>query len=156
MKTMKNILIGLLFMSALSQAQVSVNVNVGAPPAWGPAGYSNANYYYIPDIESYYDVRQSQYIYQSNGQWLRTSVLPAKHRNYNLYRGYKVVVVEPGNAPHMHYAVHKVKYKKYKGYRGKQATIGKGPYKKKGGNGHGHHKGKAHGKGKAKGHGGRD
>jgi hypothetical protein len=26
-------------------SQVSVNVNIGSPPLWGPSGYSNIDYY---------------------------------------------------------------------------------------------------------------
>lgn len=57
MKTLKLIALGLfLFVSSLTQAQVSVRVTFGTPPAWGPAGYSNVQYYYLPDIEAYYDI----------------------------------------------------------------------------------------------------
>jgi hypothetical protein len=31
-------------------SQVSVNVNIGSPPLWGPSGYSNIDYYYLPDV----------------------------------------------------------------------------------------------------------
>ena len=67
MKTLKYLIVGLLFISAsLSHAQVSVNVNIGSPPAWGPAGYSDVRYYYLPDIDTYYDINTSQYIYVNN------------------------------------------------------------------------------------------
>lgn len=33
------------------QAQrVSVNINIGSQPAWGPVGYDYVDYYYMPDI----------------------------------------------------------------------------------------------------------
>jgi hypothetical protein len=38
-------------------SQVSVNVNIGSPPLWGPSGYSNIDYYYLPDVQAYYDIR---------------------------------------------------------------------------------------------------
>lgn len=34
-----------------SSAQVSINVNIGAQPAWVPAGYENVNYYYLPEVQ---------------------------------------------------------------------------------------------------------
>jgi hypothetical protein len=78
MKTLKIITLGivLFFASHYIQAQVSVNVNLGMQPSWGPVGYSSVNYYYIPDIYTYYDVRNTQFIYQSNGVWIRSKYLP--------------------------------------------------------------------------------
>ena len=91
MKTLKLIIAGfLLFMSSNSQAQVAVNVNIGTPPAWGPVGYSNVEFYYLPDIECYFDIHLSQFIYFNNGRWVRTKYLPKPYRNYDLYNGYKV------------------------------------------------------------------
>lgn len=125
MKTLKLIAAGIiLFTIQSTHAQVSVNVNIGNPPAWGPAGYSNIDYYYIPDIQSYYDIRQSQFIYYGNGKWIRSKQLPRQYRNYDLYHGYKVVLNDyHGRTPYVHYKNHKQKY--YKGYKGKpQKTIG--------------------------------
>lgn len=135
MKTTRFLIIGLLFFVASStQAQVSVNVNIGtpppvvvvqappkvvvvSPPEWGPAGYDNTEYYYLPDIQVYYDVRKAQYIYNNNNNWVRSKRLPSNCRNYNLYNGYKVVLTDyHGNAPYTYYNTHKVKY--YKGYKG--------------------------------------
>ena len=41
-------------------AQVSVNVNIGAQPVWGPTGYDHADFYYLPDIGVYYSVVKQQ------------------------------------------------------------------------------------------------
>lgn len=125
MKTLKLIIAGfLLFMSSNSQAQVAVNVNIGTPPAWGPVGYSNVEFYYLPDIECYFDIHLSQFIYFNNGRWVRTKYLPKPYRNYDLYNGYKVVLTDyHGKTPYKYFKTHKVKY--YKGYKGKpQKTIG--------------------------------
>lgn len=125
MKIIKLFTLGLLlFVSNSMFAQVSVNVNIGAQPKWGPVGYNEAEYYYIPDIETYYDVRSSQYIYYGNGKWVRSSYLPRQHRHYDLYNGHKVVLTDyHGNSPYEHYKEHKIKY--YKGYKnGNQKTIG--------------------------------
>jgi hypothetical protein len=35
-------------------AQVSLNVNIGSQPVWGPVGYDRVDYYYVPDIDAYY------------------------------------------------------------------------------------------------------
>lgn len=171
MKALQLALLGLLLVTAgVSRAQVTVNVNLGSPPAWGPAGYTDVRYYYIPDVESYYDVGTREYIYIKKGKWVRATALPVVYKSYNLYNGYKVVVTDyKGATPYIYYKTHKVKYPK--GYKGKfQKTNGLPPGQAKkmvsrsgnnkvvvksngngnkgkgGGNGNG--KGNGHGKGK--------
>lgn len=125
MKTLKLITAGIfLFLSSLTQAQVSINVNIGTPPSWGPAGYSNVEYYYLPDVQAYYDIRASQFIYLNNGRWIRTRNLPGQYRNYDLYNGYKVVLKDyHGARPYTYFKNHRTKY--YRGYKGSpQRTIG--------------------------------
>jgi hypothetical protein len=139
MKTIKLFIIALLFFAgSTTQAQVSVNVNVGTPnvnanvsigkpPVWGPVGYDEVEYYYLPDIEVYYDIRQTQYIYYGSGKWIRSRYLPSRCRNYDLYHGYKVVLTDyHGHSPYTHFHTHKVKY--YKGYKGKPQKS-RGEYK---------------------------
>jgi hypothetical protein len=162
MKTLKLIALGIiLFASSTIHAQVSVNVNLGTAPAWGPSGYSNVDYYYLPDVEAYYDIRATQFIYLNGGTWTRSRYLPGQYRNYNLYNGYKVVLNDyHGSRPYSNFKSHKVKY--YKGYHGKpQKSIGSNRknnnkvYKSNGNNGNqnngGHKEGKGnngHGNGK--------
>lgn len=128
MKKLKLIALGtFLIVASLMQAQVSVNVNIGTPPAWGPVGYSNVKYYYLPDVQAYYDIPAGQFIYVKNGKWFRSRNLPGNYKNYNLYNGYKVVLNDyRGSYPYYNYTTHKTKY--YKGYKGNpQKTIGKKP-----------------------------
>lgn len=125
MKNLKLIAIAivLFFASNSMQSQVSVNVNLGKQPSWGPVGYSAVNYYYIPDIQAYYDVRATQFIYLNGGTWIRSSRLPQQYRNYDLNRGYKVVLNDyHGTKPYSQYKYHKQKY--YKGYGKPQQSIG--------------------------------
>jgi hypothetical protein len=162
MKTLKMITLGImmLFASNSMNAQISVNVNLGLQPSWGPVGYSSVDYYYIPDVQSYYDVRATQFIYLNNGAWIRSSHLPNQYRSYDLNRGYKVVLNDyHGSRPYDNYKSHKVKY--YKGYKGKpQQSLGNrnnGNHKSYNGNGNSNGNGnKGHGNGghgnKGKGH----
>ena len=98
----KSVFALVLFMSVFfAQAQVSINVNIGTPPSWGPEGNDNSRYYYLPDIDTYYDVAKSQYIYENKGKWIRQKNLPSKNRQYDLYKGYKVVLTDyKGDAPY--------------------------------------------------------
>ena len=156
MKTLKIFTLAtlLLFASNAMQAQVSINVNLGAQPLWGPVGYSAVNYYYIPDIQAYYDVRATQFIYLNGGNWIRSRSLPQQYRNYDLYRGYKVVLNDyRGTKPYSQYNYHKQKY--YKGYGKPQKSIGyrsgnqgnNGNHKYQGNDGNKGHDNKGGGKG---------
>jgi hypothetical protein len=125
MKKFKLLALGIvLFVAGSASAQVSVNVNIGSPPAWGPSGYAETEYYYLPDVQAYYDIRASQFIYFGSGNWVRSRYLPRQYRNYDLYNGYKVVLNDyHGRTPYTYFKNHKSKY--YKGYKGKyQKTIG--------------------------------
>jgi hypothetical protein len=130
MKGLKLIAAGMiLFLAVTLQAQVSVTVNTGTPPPWGPAGYTDVRYYYLPDVEAYYDVQSSVFIYNSGVTWVRRAYLPSRYRSYDLYNGYKVVMVDyHGDAPYKHFKEHKTKYAK--GYHGPtQKTYGEHPPK---------------------------
>lgn len=102
-----------------SSAQINVNVNLGSQPLWGPVGYDRAEYYYLPDIESYYYVPKKQFVYLNNNNWVFTPNPPARYANYNLYNGYKVVLNTP--KPYLNYKNDKVKYAKYKGAKGQSS-----------------------------------
>ncbi|OFX20930.1 MAG: hypothetical protein A2033_19660 [Bacteroidetes bacterium GWA2_31_9] len=130
MKALKLIVIALMISLAnILQAQVSVNINISPPPPWGPVGYTEVQYYYLPDVEAYYDVHTSMFIYLSGGAWIHRVHLPHHYRNYDLYGGYKIVLNDyHGNSPYNHFNDHKMKYAK--GYKGNpQKTIGQKPGK---------------------------
>ena len=75
-------------------------------PKWLPAG--NAEYYFLPEIDTYYYVPGKQFIYQSGGYWTFSSYLPASHKNYDLNSANKVAINEPG--AYRYFAEHKSKY----------------------------------------------
>ena len=124
MKSLKLFIVALILVfTASTQAQLSVRVHIGTPPAWGPAGYSSVRYYYLPDVEAYYDVQNSMFIYMSGNTWVHRTYLPARYKNYDLYGGYKVVMNYHGNAPYSNFRVDRTKYAR--GYHGKaQRNIG--------------------------------
>jgi hypothetical protein len=165
---MKKIILAaaLLFGTAVYQAnaQISLNVNIGSQPDWGPVGYDHVDYYYMPDVDAYYDVPNHQYIYQSNNSWVRRSNLPSSF-NFNPYNNYKVVVNEP--KPWTRATVYRTKYASYKGrpstvvirdskdvkykehwkaVKVKKGGPGNSDFGHGGGNGKGNSHGKGHGK----------
>ena len=115
---MKN-LIAILFLSAAcgtysasAQVRVSVNVNIGTQPQWGPQGYQHVDYYYMPDIDVYYCVPRQQFVYFDGGNWIFGVSLPSRCQGYDLYRGYKVVINEPN--PWQRHAVYHTRYDRYR------------------------------------------
>jgi hypothetical protein len=116
------VLLGVASMSSInSQAQVSVSINIGQQPSWGPTGYDHVDYYYLPDVDAYYYVPTQQYIYLNNGAWVWRNSLPARFSNYDLYSGYKVVMNSP--KPYLSHKSHLTQYSRYKNVRGKQQII---------------------------------
>lgn len=137
MKTKKLffLLVTLVAFTLTSKGQVSVNVNLGSPPVWAPKAPVDVHYYYLPDIEVYYDVPERRYIYLRNGRWQRSATLPTYYRGYDLYKGRTVYLTDyRGNKPYAYYKNHKVKYKGNRNWRNKtyhknEARKGNGKWK---------------------------
>jgi hypothetical protein len=91
--------------------KAQVNVNINTQPPWGPTGYDYVEYYYLPDIEVYYNVPSKRYYYYDGNKWKYTSNLPSRY-NYNYYHSYKVVINE--REPWTKHKNHKNKYASYK------------------------------------------
>ncbi|MDN3582299.1 hypothetical protein [Mucilaginibacter flavus] len=108
------IVLGFLSIKPAS-AQISLSINIGSQPEWGPTGYDRADYYYMPDIDSYYDVNAHQYVYFNNNVWIHSAALPPRYSNYDVYHGYKVVVNE--RTPWVHNTVYRTRYASYRGRR---------------------------------------
>jgi hypothetical protein len=105
----------LSFKLAGAQVHVSLGLNIGAQPEWGPVGYDHVDYYYIPDVDAYYDVPAHQYVYYHNNAWIHAAYLPGPYRDYDMYHGYKVVVNQPN--PWFHHADIRARYAGYRGRR---------------------------------------
>jgi hypothetical protein len=57
-------------------------------PAWAPPYYTGVRYYYLPDIEVYYDLSGQEFVYLDNGQWLFSPGLPEVYGGYDLLTGF--------------------------------------------------------------------
>ncbi|HEY0297993.1 MAG TPA: hypothetical protein VGB84_02115 [Arachidicoccus sp.] len=106
------VLIGSLSLQRAS-AQISVSINIGSQPAWAPVGYDHVDYYYLPDINCYYDVSSARFVYLNGGRWIFAKTLPRQYGNYNIYNSYKVVVNRP--TPYRNNAQDMREYGRYKG-----------------------------------------
>ncbi|MBS1587581.1 MAG: hypothetical protein JSS82_18760 [Bacteroidetes bacterium] len=115
----KILIIAVLFVSCITaRAQVHVSFNIGTQPVWGPTGYDYARYYYIPDIDAYYDVAAQMYVYQWGKGWRRSRTLPSRYSNVDLYSVHKVVINDPN--PWMR---HNQYHSQYWGYRGRHDQV---------------------------------
>jgi len=107
--------------SAGAQVRVSINANIGNQPLWGPAGYDYVQFYYLPDLDMYYDVQARQFVYPDRGRWVYTTALPVNCRNYDLYGGYKVVIND--QRPFMRHDAYRNQYRRFKNYHNRQVII---------------------------------
>lgn len=78
-----------------ADAQVSLNINIGQQPVWGPVGYDYVDYYYFPDADIYYNVPRGQYVYFDGRSWVFSLSLPSRWNRFDLFNSYKVVINEP-------------------------------------------------------------
>ena len=109
-----------VFLSSTADAQLRINLsfNVDRQPVWGPTGYDHVEYYYLPDIDAYYNVPQRRFYTHEGGRWIGRSSLPSRYRNFDLYNSYKVVVNEP--APYRNNKTHREQYSSFKGRHDQQ------------------------------------
>lgn len=135
----------LIFFSPV-KSKADVNVTIGLAPDWGPIGYPDVRYYYIPDVQAYYDRNWAMFTFMNNGVWISRYQLPVVYRNYDLYSGYKVVLVGyKGHNPHKNHHSYKLKYPK--GYNaGVQKTMKPNPKKYNGNKNQGNSYNKNHNK----------
>jgi hypothetical protein len=111
------LLIALFLPTALpAQVHVSLGINLGLQPAWGPTGYDHVEYYYMPDIEAYYYVPSHRFYFYEGGNWVGRTSLPTRYRDYDLYNSYKIVLNE--RTPWRNHKSYRGKYASYKGRSG--------------------------------------
>ena len=97
------LLSALAFLATPAQAQVNININTAPPVVVGAP--ANAQYYYIPEANAYYDVPARRYLVQRNGKWNRYERLEGYdarnfHPQYIDYRGNEPWTYNRGGNPH--------------------------------------------------------
>ncbi|MDR0825110.1 MAG: hypothetical protein LBN74_08455 [Prevotella sp.] len=111
------LLIGIASLNNKVEAQsINISINIGSQPSWGPVGYDYVDYYYLPDINCYYNVNAGLFYYLDRGRWFSARYLPYAYSHYDLYGMYKVVLVNIAN-PWMYNSTHYRDYERYRGYR---------------------------------------
>ena len=129
-----------------SSAQITfrAGININSQPDWGPIGHPQAHYYYMPDIDAYYDVQAHQYVYRENNIWVHNGNLPDRYRDYDRYHSYKVVINDRNPWENNNY--HRTKYAAWKGRHDQQVIRDshderyRNHWKENGDNGHHDHR----------------
>lgn len=70
-----------------SDAQVSVNLQVGSPVMTTTWWSTDDSYYYIPEYGVYYNVNRRVYVYPAEGRWVYAPALPPAYGTYKLVPG---------------------------------------------------------------------
>ena len=82
-------------------------------PSWAPPYAGGVRYYYLPDIEVYYDLSDQEFIYLDNGQWLFSPVLPSMYSGFDLYNGFVIALNLDVFQPWMHHQYYVSHYPRY-------------------------------------------
>lgn len=91
---------GLLAYTAPAQAQVQIQVGINQP-YWGPPVPQGVQYYYIPEIDGYYDLYNQSYLFFDPlyGAWVSSPVLPRAYAGYDPRFFHPVVIQYVGRQP---------------------------------------------------------
>ncbi len=67
----------LIMLARTLHAQLFASINIGKqPPMWIPVGFTEARYYYLPSVETYYELQTLMFNYSYSGIWVhRTNPL---------------------------------------------------------------------------------
>jgi hypothetical protein len=82
-------------------------------PSWAPPYSQGVRYYYMPDIETYYDLTDQDFVYLNNGQWLFSPTLPSMYSGYDLYNGFVISLNINVFQPWMHHQYYVSNYPRY-------------------------------------------
>ena len=49
-------------------------------------------YYYFPNLNAYYDLKNAKYIYKVSNEWVVRDNIPSNYRGYSIYNNYRVQI----------------------------------------------------------------
>ncbi|MDN3656595.1 hypothetical protein QWZ08_13200 [Ferruginibacter paludis] len=82
-------------------------------PSWAPPYSEGVRYYYLPDIEVYYDLSDPEFIYLDNGQWSFSPLLPPIYAGYDLFNSFVISLQWNVYQPWMHHQYYVAHYPRY-------------------------------------------
>lgn len=108
----------LLFVSLFSACDMYSYVTPSAQvtyenPSWAPPYVAGVRYYYLPDIEAYYDLSSQQFVYLNDGQWSYSQTLPSIYAGFDLNNCFTVAIDMNTYEPWMHQHYYVSHYPRY-------------------------------------------
>ncbi len=82
-------------------------------PQWAPPYYQGVRYYYLPDIEAYYDLSSRQFVYLYNGRWYDSSECPSIYAGFDLNDCFAIALNVNVYQPWMHHQYYVSHYPRY-------------------------------------------
>ncbi len=82
-------------------------------PQWAPSYYDGARYYYLPDIECYYDRYTREFIFLDHAQWIYSPYISSFYPDFNLNNSFVVVVNSNIYQPWMHHQYYVSHFPRY-------------------------------------------
>jgi hypothetical protein len=107
---------GFIYNTADAQIGIRVGLHFGTRPIYRPAPvvveqapvYDNNDYYYLPDVNAYYNVDEQCYYYYDGDNWISAEYLPGAYRDYD-WRNERHFEVR-ANRPYMHNDFYRTRY----------------------------------------------
>jgi hypothetical protein len=108
----------LLFVSAFTGCEpykysTSGSQPVYESPQWAPPVYSGIRYYYLPDIECYYDIYTREFIFLNHAQWFYSPTLPYMYPGFDLNNCFVIIVNSNIYQPWMHHQYYVSHFPRY-------------------------------------------
>ena len=119
MKTLRKVgitigtIIVLTMMSGFGTFSLQAQVVKYTNPVWAPVYYSGVRYYYIPDIETFYDLTNQDFVYLDDGQWLFSYGLPPMYAGFDLFDAFVIALDVDVFQPWMHHQFYVSNYPRY-------------------------------------------
>ena len=82
-------------------------------PQWAPPFYEGVRYYYLPDIETYYDIESQEFVYLYDGQWCFSRECPSVNTGFDLSNCFTIALDMNVYQPWMHHHYYVSHYPRY-------------------------------------------
>lgn len=107
-----------------SEAQVQLDTIYIRSKKVAPTTFVEVRYYYYPNLQAYFDTKIAMYIYQRNGEWIKSETIDSSYRGYSLKNGQYVMLKGfTEDNPYTQIDEHKQKYPADFSSRPKPKTI---------------------------------
>ncbi|HLA55109.1 MAG TPA: hypothetical protein VK623_03345 [Flavobacterium sp.] len=115
----------LLFAANISTAQIAETNDIQPQTPESKVATSEelpfiaARYYYYPNLDAYFDSQEGLFIYDQQGEWIKTKQIPSGYRGYSIYNGMNFAINDyNGDKPYTKLSDHRKQFpKKYSSRR---------------------------------------